>query len=289
MHSADGGATWSKQLDGHQLNEQIVEVAELIVEQTREELENLLAQEEPDEYAVEDAEFALGEAEFMLEGAMDDIEAGPVRPLLGVWFKNESEGYVVGAYGMLLHTTDGGNSWQLVSNRMDNPQAFHLNQIRAAPDGALYIAGEAGFIFRSADGGLSWDTLEPGYEGSFYGILFPPNDDGGYDVLAYGLRGNLFVSGDQGESWEPLDSGTTITLTSGDLLEDGTVFLAGQGGTILVRPAGSEIFSRAQNPDRRVISGVEQVQDGNVLLVGLGGVRRTGPNGMPLNGVTNTQ
>lgn len=289
LHSADGGVSWSKQLDGHELNEQIVEVAELIVEQTREELENLLAQEEPDEYEVEDAEFALGEAEFMLEGAMDDIAAGPVRPLLGVWFENESEGYVVGAYGMLLHTTDGGNSWELVSNRMDNPQAFHLNQIRAAPDGALYIAGEAGFIFRSTDGGQSWDTLEPGYEGSFYGILFPPNDGGGYDVLAYGLRGNLFVSSDQGENWEPLDSGTTITLTSGDLLEDGTVFLAGQGGTILVRPAGSETFSRAQNPDRRVISGVEPMQDGNVLLVGLGGVRRTGPNGMPLNGVTNTQ
>ena len=289
LHSTDGGVSWSKQLDGHQLNQQIVEVAELIVEQNQEALDALLEQEEPDEYAIEDAEFALGEAEFMLEGAMDDTAAGPVRPLLDVWFRNDNEGYVVGAYGMLLHTDDGGNNWELVSNRMDNPQAFHLNQISAAPDGTLFIAGEAGFVFRSMDGGMSWDTLEPGYEGSFYGILYPPNDDGGYDVLAYGLRGNLFVSSDQGESWEPLDSGTTITLTSGDLLEDGTVFLSGQGGTILVRSPGSETFNRAQNPDRRVISGALQMQDGNVLLVGLGGVRRTGPDGKPLNGATNTQ
>ena len=33
LHSADGGQTWEKQLDGHQLNEQIVTVAERIVGQ----------------------------------------------------------------------------------------------------------------------------------------------------------------------------------------------------------------------------------------------------------------
>ncbi len=282
IHSADGGKTWQKQFDGNELNEQIIAVAERIVEHVRGELEALKAQEDPDEYEVEDAEFMLEEAEFMLEGAMDDTSAGPVRPLLDVWFQNENEGFVVGSYGMLIHTIDGGQNWVLVSDRMDNPEAFHLNQIISAVDGNLYIAGEYGYVYRSADGGQSWDSLQPGYEGSFYGIIVVPDSVGGYELLAYGLRGNLFGSSDKGDSWTQLDSGTTVTLTSGLTLRDGAVFLAGQGGVILTRAPGQQAFSTAKNPDRRVISGLVQMADGNVLLVGLGGVRTADPSGEPL-------
>ncbi len=282
LHSNDGGKTWQKQLDGHQLNEQILTVAERIVGQYRDQLEALEIQENPDEAEMEDAEFMLEEAEFMLEGAMDDTSAGPVRPLLDVWFRNEQEGFVIGSYGMLLHTPDGGQNWELVSDRMDNAEAFHLNQIVPAPDGTLYIAGESGFVYRSNDGGESWDTLEPGYDGSFYGLVIVPDGPDSYELLAYGLRGNLFRSMDKGESWESVDSGTTITLMSGVLLEDGTVLLGGSGGVILTRGPDEQSFSRAKNPDRQVISGMAQLSDGKILIAGLGGVRKVDDTGMPL-------
>ena len=286
LHSSDGGHSWEKQLDGYQLNEQIMAVAERIVEQHRIEVERLQASEEVDEYALEDAEFMLEEAEFMLEGAVDDTDAGPVRPLLDVWFRNENQGFVAGSYGMLLVTTDGGENWELVSDRIGSAQAFHLNQIVAAPDGMLFIAGESGFVYRSADGGERWDILEPGYEGSFYGLVIVPGVGDGYELLAYGLRGNLFSSIDQGDSWTEVDSGTTITLTTGMTLPDGGVVLAGQGGIILTRSAGEQSFTSAANPDRRVISGIAQQADGHLLLVGLGGVRLAQPNGAPLDSAT---
>ena len=129
-----------------------------------------------------------------------------------------------------------------------------------------------------------------------------------YEILAYGLRGNLFRSTDHGDSWESLDSGTDITLTNGTLLSDGTVFLVGQGGTILTRAPndsfekmepdtdpsiaaypGSQSFESAQNPDRRVISGLQQMTNGNVLLVGLGGVRSTDRTGAPLTNNSDQQ
>ena len=282
LHSSDGGQNWEKQLDGHELNEQIMSVAERIVEQVRGELEQLQADETADEYAIEDAEFMLEEAEFALEGALDDTEAGPVRPLLDVWFRNEREGFVIGSYGMLLHTTDGGQNWNLVSDRMDNAEAFHLNQIVSAPDGNLYIAGESGYVYRSADGGMNWDSLEPGYDGSFYGLVIAPHENGDYELLAYGLRGNLFRSTDNGETWGQVDSGTTVTLMNGAYLNDGTVFLVGQGGTILTRPGGQQSFAPAQNPDRRPILGLQQLGSGNVLLVGWGGIRKTDVTGLPI-------
>jgi photosystem II stability/assembly factor-like uncharacterized protein len=286
LHSSDGGRSWQKQLDGHRLNESIVAVAEEIVERYRAEVEELQAAEEVDEYVLEDAEFMLEEAEFMLEGAMDDAKAGPVRPLLDVWFRSDQEGYVTGSYGMLLHTADAGQNWELVSDRIGSAQAFHLNQIVAAPDGALFIAGEAGNVYRSLDGGQSWDTLQPGYEGSFYGIVVVPDGSAGYELLAYGLRGNLYASVDRGETWSQLDSGTTITITTGMLLPDGAVVLAGQGGLILTRAPGQSSFVAARNADRRVISGIEQQTDGHLLLVGLGGVRLAQPSGAPIETAT---
>lgn len=293
LHSADGGHSWVKQLDGYQLNEMILPAAERIVENFQARVDALQAGEVPAEtteedleYLLEDAEFMLEEAEFMLEGAMDDVDAGPVRPLLGVWFRDASEGFVVGSYGMLLHTRDGGGNWDLVSDRIGNAQAFHLNQIVAAPDGALFIAGESGYVYRSFDGGQNWDSLQPGYEGSFYGSIFVPGEGGEYEILAYGLRGNLFSSTDRGESWSELDSGTTITLTTGMALPDGSVVLAGQAGLILTRAAGQDSFIAARNPDRRVISGIAQQSDGHLLLVGLGGVRVANPDGSPVESET---
>jgi len=293
LHSSDGGHTWQKQLDGNQLNEQIVAVAQRIVEQFQADVDRLQAAqeagEEVDETALEDAEFQLEEAEFMLEGAEDDTSAGPVRPLLDVWFRNGQEGFVVGSYGMLLHTADGGETWKLVSDRMDNSEAYHLNQIVRAPDGLLFIAGESGFVYRSADGGQSWDSLQPGYEGSFYGVVIVPERVGDYELLAYGLRGNLFASFDKGDTWTQLDSGTTITLTTGMALPDGSVVLAGQGGVILTRPAGEQTFTTARNPDRRVISGIAQQKDGHLLLVGMGGVRVAMADGTPIENNSETR
>ena len=299
LHSADGGHSWEKQLDGNQLNEMIIPVAERIVEKFQAKVDALQSGEEAGEasaetadedleYLLEDAEFMLEEAEFMLEGATDDVDAGPVRPLLDVWFRDARNGFVVGSYGMLLHTEDGGQTWNLVSDRIGSAQAFHLNQIVAAPDGALFIAGESGYVYRSFDGGQNWDALQPGYEGSFYGVLVVPDDAGSYELLAYGLRGNLFRSADRGDSWTEVDSGTTITLTTGKVLADRTVVVAGQAGLILVRPPGQQDFSAARNPDRHVISGIEQQTDGHLLLVGLGGVRLAQPDGSPIETATDT-
>ncbi len=282
LHTTDGGLSWQKQLDGYALNKQIIAIAELSVQQVEDKLKQLQSAEPADPNAIDDAQYNLEEAQFMLEGAREDVAAGPVRPLLDVWFRNAREGFVVGSYGMLLHTTDAGETWKLVSNRMDNPEGFHLNHITPAPDGNLYIAGEAGFVYRSADGGETWDSLEPGYPGSFYGLVVVPAAAGGYELLVYGLRGNLFSSTDKGETWTRVDSGTPVTLLTGMLLGDGTVVIAGQAGTILARPAGQQSFTPVKNPDRRVIAALTQLENGNLLLVGAGGVHEVSSKAVPV-------
>ncbi|MEX5669377.1 YCF48-related protein, partial [Pseudomonas neuropathica] len=60
-------------------------------------------------------------------------------PLLDVWFQDVDSGFAVGAYGALMATTDGGQHWEDVSDRLDNEDQFHLNAIAAVKDAGLFI------------------------------------------------------------------------------------------------------------------------------------------------------
>ena len=86
-------------------------------------------------------------------------------PLLDLWFKDASTGFAVGAYGALLETTDGGQHWENVSERIDNPDQFHLNAIAAVKDAGLFVVGEQGSMFRSADWGQTWEHVDGPYQG----------------------------------------------------------------------------------------------------------------------------
>jgi photosystem II stability/assembly factor-like uncharacterized protein len=217
------------------------------------------------------------------------------RPFLDIWFADESNGFAIGAYGFFYRTDDGGDTWtdtglELVDDGSqdeggadtdydygyDDDYAYdygadmHLNQVTLAASGRLYIAAEAGSIYRSDDGGATWKSLPSPYEGSFFGTV--PLD--GDSVLLYGLRGHLFRSDDAGESWQELETGTQALLTDGVRLDESTVVIIGLAGAILVSVDGGHSFSLAQQADRLGRVAVVSTDDGHLVTVGEGGVKR---------------
>jgi len=205
-------------------------------------------------------------------------------PLLDVWFQDVNSGFAVGAYGALLTTTDGGKHWEDVSDRLDNEDQYHLNAIASVKDAGLFIVGEQGSMFRSADGGETWEKLEGPYEGSLFGVIgtAQPNT-----LLAYGLRGNLFRSTDFGTTWEPVElkaarGALEFGLSGGTLLDDGTLVIVGNGGSVISSKDDGETFSVFNRPDRISVSAVTAAGNGNLILAGQGGVRATTPNGAEL-------
>ena len=58
-----------------------------------------------------------------------------------------SEGYVVGAYNLIFHTTDGGKTWEPWVERTQNERFYHLYGIRGSSDG-VYMVGELGLALR---------------------------------------------------------------------------------------------------------------------------------------------
>lgn len=207
-------------------------------------------------------------------------------PLLDIWFKDLQTGYAVGAYGALLETTDGGQNWEDVSDRLDNEDAYHLNAITAVKDSGLFIVGELGQMFRSADWGQTWERLEDlPYEGSLFGVL---GTDQSATLLAYGLRGHLFRSTDFGDSWQQITLNTPnngpleFGLADGSLLSDGSVAVVGHGGTVLRSTDHGQSFSLVNRPDRLSLAGVTALDNGNLILVGQGGVHLAASTGADL-------
>ncbi|MCP5160180.1 MAG: photosystem I reaction center subunit IV [Hahellaceae bacterium] len=263
LHSADAGETWEKQFDGNVANEVVIGAAQ----------RNVAALEKALDSASDDKksklEAALDEANFALDDAKADSEAGASKPLLDVWFKNDKEGFVVGAYGFFFSTKDGGSTWENAAPRIANPDRFHLNAMNQVTGGAVFIAGEAGVLFRSVDGGENWVTLESPYEGSLFGVAGNGNVN---EVTIYGLRGHLFRSVDMGDSWSGVDSGTESSLMGSFASSDGSMYVVGNSGTILVSGNAGESFKSRVREDRvSLMSGI-MLEDDSLILVGENGV-----------------
>ncbi|MBA1274589.1 WD40/YVTN/BNR-like repeat-containing protein [Stutzerimonas azotifigens] len=205
-------------------------------------------------------------------------------PLLDVWFENEQHGLAVGAYGALLETLDGGASWEDISDRMDNEDSYHLNAITHIEGSGLFVVGEMGSMFRSPDMGETWETVDSPYQGSFFGVV------GGSEpgvVVAFGLRGHLFHSVDFGDSWEQVSvadggHGLEAGLADGNLLPDGRMVIVGHAGAVLSSSDQGRTFTLYSRPDRRSLAGVTATADGNLILVGQGGVHTVSPTGADL-------
>ncbi|KJS76130.1 MAG: BNR/Asp-box repeat-containing protein [Pseudomonas sp. BICA1-14] len=206
-------------------------------------------------------------------------------PLLDVWFEDTQHGIAVGAYGALLETIDGGQSWEDISERLDNEDGYHLNAIAHIQGSGLFVVGELGGMFRSGDMGETWERVESPYQGSFFGVV------GGAEpgvVVAFGLRGHLFRSVDFGDSWEGIELGNgngnvlESGLADGNLLRDGRIVVVGHGGAVLTSDDQGRSFKLFNRPDRRSLSGVTSDSQGNLILVGQGGVRIASPSGADL-------
>jgi photosystem II stability/assembly factor-like uncharacterized protein len=212
------------------------------------------------------------------------------QPLLDVWFRDAETGFAFGAYGTILASTDGGRSWAqqvfepkpLIERPKTNASSTddeyldegaasdsHLNAVARADDGRLYLAAEAGHLFRSDDAAASWLELPSPYEGSFFGVL--PLD--GPTVLAFGLRGHLYRSEDAGVTWNEIATSTVAMLTNALRLDPRTVVITGLAGTLLVSRDGGMTFELRQQEDRKGMSAALAAGEGQLLVVGEGGLK----------------
>src|SRR5690554_5535737 len=264
LQSKNGGQSWVRRLDGFQLRDLEYPWLQARMAELESEIENT---DDADE--AEDFEFALEELGFLMQGLEIQFEIGPTKPFLDIAFLNRSTGFALAAYGTLLRTTDGGDSWQLLNDRVGNPSGFHLNKIITGADDTLFLLGEYGLLSRSDDLGESWETLDTPYDGSFFGGLV----DHSGKLWVFGLRGNVFSSSDNGDSFQAVSVPTRYNLNSATTLNDGRLVLVGQSGVIVLVDPTTEQATVYSHESSVPLMGVRQGAGNELILVGRSGLQ----------------
>jgi photosystem II stability/assembly factor-like uncharacterized protein len=253
------GANWQRVFDGWQFNRLQMAAAQHQVETAQQALTAT-----PGDKALQQR---LDDARFYLEDAEASAVAGPSRPFLDLWFRDARQGWVVGAYGAMLHTVDGGEHWQVLDN-LPNPERLHLNSVvETAPD-ILLVAGEGGRLYRSTDSGATWDAAQQLGNASLYQLI-PLAAPG--DVLVVGFGGYVARSQDAGSSWQTLTVPSSASLFGGTALLDGGVLLLGHGGSLLYS-ADLEHFRVWRDPRQRSWLAATERADGSLQLAGRQGL-----------------
>ena len=243
LASGDGGETWNRRLDGRSAAAIALKAAQAALARRDSAAKRR----------------SLREAERL-------VADGPDKPFLDLRFTTPRRGFVVGAYGIIFRTEDGGASWQPRMSHLDNPKGYHLNAI-AAVEGVLYIVGEHGLVLRSTDGGEHFATLKLPYEGSFFTVA----PEGRKAVLG-GLRGNAFVSEDQGQAWKRIDVAVPASLAHVAPLSGGGLLFINQAGQAL--RGGGEGVRLLRMPPLPPLTAAIEAADGAIVAATYRGARR---------------
>jgi photosystem II stability/assembly factor-like uncharacterized protein len=178
--------------------------------------------------------------------------------LTSVYFADATHGWAVGHAGVILHSSDGGGSWQRQFDGYRANEAFqrHAAKVRAqledrvaglqASDDAdpaeleeLEISLEDA-VFAEEDAALA---VETGPADPFLDVAFR-DPQRGFAVGAYGM---LYRTADGGETWDihvgavenPYRYHLYSVLVQGDV-----VYIAGEGGLLFRSDDGGETFQR---------------------------------------------
>lgn len=244
LKSIDGGLTWNKLIDGRQV-------------------ETLMR-----DYYQQRLNAGNESAEHFLRDVDLNFQNGPELPFLDVWFANDDQGFVVGAFGMILATQDGGKTWTPWMDRIENPDVLHLNAVGSAGEN-VFIVGERGVVWKLDPETQQFVAHQSGYTGSFFGVTGDEEN-----VVVFGLRGNAYRSRDDGNSWQPLSLPTRASINDGIVLPEGTLVLVTQSGQVVAGKIDASEFvaSRVRRP--ALLAGVVPVGANTIVVTGINGVQR---------------
>ncbi|MBQ1761679.1 MAG: hypothetical protein IIZ92_02095, partial [Aquincola sp.] len=208
LRSADGGKSWQRMLDGRSVLKLLTAHYGELARAGDEAAQRMLKE---------------------VEGAASQSATPGVlpSPFFDVWFADANEGLLVGAFGLILHTRDGGRHWTPLMERTDNERHFHLYGVQG--HGAdRWVAGEQGLLLHWNPESGRFVKVETPYNGTFFGLSVQPGA-----VVVFGLRGNAYVSRDNGAQWTKIDTGVDANLVAALPLGAGRILLVSQAGHLL--------------------------------------------------------
>jgi photosystem II stability/assembly factor-like uncharacterized protein len=129
----------------------------------------------------------------------------PIGPFNDVYFADSNHGWVVGDYGAVFSTSNGGVNW----NEQDSGVDTELFGVAFTDLNHGWAVGEEGTVITTMDGGTTWSNYSLGTTDYLNSICFADADNGwiaGGDY--YPFHGTIFHTNDGGVTWNLQDTGT---------------------------------------------------------------------------------
>jgi len=158
--------------------------------------------------------------------------------LKGIHMIIPTEGWACGDAGAMLHTTNAGTTWSLLTLT-----GADLHQIVFKDASTGIVVGDNGTVFVTTNGGTNWIAKNSGTSLQLRGACFAGNST----FFAVGDDGAAVKSTDEGNTWSTLNSGTTERLLSVAAV-DQSVWVGARNGLMLFSNNGGTTFSSMSNP-----------------------------------------
>ena len=143
----------------------------------------------------------LAAAEARAQSTWEMLKVETTASFRGLSVVNDRVVWASGTRGTVIHTTDGGTTWQVDS--IPGASTFDLRGIHATSDQVAHVAATAGRIWRTTNGGKSWTLTYQSPDSSMFldGITFRNPRDG--ITLGDPMNGRfvILVTRDSGASW----------------------------------------------------------------------------------------
>lgn len=192
--------------------------------------------------------------------------------LSAVNFADDKHGWVVGQWGVILATRDGGETWE--KQRMDTTADQPLFSVLFTNDREGIAVGLWSLMLQTHDGGKTWTKT----------TLPKPPDGGKADRNLYHVfsdqKGALYVSAEQGivlrstdggANWDYLATGGKGSLWSGVAMPDGRIVVGGLLGSLFQSSDGGATWSPLKAVTKSSITSLVAAGSG-LIAVGLDGL-----------------
>jgi photosystem II stability/assembly factor-like uncharacterized protein len=173
-------------------------------------------------------------------GTWRTVESGTSERIFNVDINNSGQAVAVGAFGLILRSTDRGETWARVSP--DWSQTFYdpdmrlgglfepnVYGVKISEAGRVWAVGELALVIVSENAGLTWSVQHAGgssdAEVSSTLSAIDVRPDG--TAYAVGQEGYILKSVDQGNTWNTVKAATHQNLLGVTSLASGLVIAPG--------------------------------------------------------------
>ncbi|CAA9199513.1 WD40/YVTN/BNR-like repeat-containing protein [Flavobacterium collinsii] len=165
-----------------------------------------------------------GGTTWVIKSAKATNEKDIVTALRAIYIKDATTFYIVGAAGVLLKTTNFGDTFTIIpTSQVTNVAAATFYRIAAPSQNVAYSCGSNGIVLKINLANDALTLINPPMTETMQGINFL-TDNLGYVVGRFGL---IFKTEDSGASWSRMKSGVSVTLTDVAYWNDSLGYVAG--------------------------------------------------------------